>query len=511
LSRVSVAVEQTEMGRPRSVVRAVVRVRASQAVWIATAVTALAWIVVAVVREWRFVDKRQDLGNFTQAVWTTAHGHFMQVTEAGGAEVSRLGIHVDPIIASFTPLWWLWPSPLLLLTVQAIAVALGAIPLFWLGRKHLPRERDAALLAVAYLLCPTVSWNVVSDFHTVALAVPLLLFAIWYLDEDRLLPFALTAGAATLCQEQIGLMVGCLGLWYAWQRRKWTAGLAIAAVGFAVSAIDFLVVLRHFSGGSPYAARFGGSPTAILSDLYKHPLRLAGQISTHDLIGLLVALPVLGFCFGSTILFAASPQIALLLLSRRGGDWSLVGINVLLLVPFVYAATALALGRWARKSRPREPKVDAGQVFIVSLGIATVIGPLGIFGLRQATRPLAPMSAQRHAVSLVPATARVSATNHLALPLAARQYIYVFPVVKNADWVLVDSRDAELPNMSFIRNRTGIAVGVSDLYSQPKLMRRELRHLMQSPTWRLMYRRDGIYVFKRNQARGAAKADSNAR
>jgi uncharacterized membrane protein len=468
-------------------------------VWAATALSAGAWVAVAAVRESLFTNKRQDLGNFTQAVWNTAHGHFLQVTEAGGTEVSRLGIHVDPIIAAFAPLWWLWPSPLLLLTVQAVAVALGAIPLFWLGRKYLPRERDAALVAVAYLLCPTVTWNVVSDFHTVALAVPALLFAIWYLDEDRLVPFAASAGVAVLCQEQIGLMVGCLGLWYAWHRRRLAAGLLIAAAGFALSAVDFLVVLPHFSGGSPYAARFGGSPTGILRDLFTHPLRLAHQVNAHDLLGLLLALPVLGFCFGSTILLAATPQIALLLLSRRPGDWGWFGINVLLLVPFIYAATALTLGRSASKARRNEPNLVAGQVFSASLAVAIIVGPIGIFGLGGSTvfKPHSSVSAQRAALSLVPADARVSATNHLALPLAERRYLYVFPVLKDADWVLVDSRDYDLPYMSYIHRRVGIAVGISDLHSQPGLMRRELRHLRQSPHWQLVYRRNAIYVFKK--------------
>jgi uncharacterized membrane protein len=209
---------------------------------VATAISAAVWSTVADVRESLYVDQRQDLGNFTQAVWATAHGHFLQVTEAGGTEVSHLGIHVDPIIAAFAPLWWLWPSPSLLLTVQAIALASGAIPLFWLARKHLPHQRDAALVAGAYLLCPTVAWNAVVDFHAVALAVPLLLFSIWYLDEERFLAFAATAGAATLCQEQIGLIIGCLGLWYAWRERRLGVGLAIAAAGFAVSAIDFRVL-----------------------------------------------------------------------------------------------------------------------------------------------------------------------------------------------------------------------------------------------------------------------------
>jgi uncharacterized membrane protein len=476
-----------------------VRVRAHHAVWAATAVSACVWATLAALRDSLFIDKRYDVGNFTQALWMTFHGHFMQVTEVGGAEVSRFGIHIDPILLAFAPLWWLWPSPMALLIVQAIAVALGAIPLFWLGRKYLPRDRDAALVAIAYLLCPTVTWNVISDFHTVALAVPLLLFAIWYLDEDRLVPFALTAGAATLCQEQVGLLVGCLGLWYAWQRRRFSEGLVIALSGFAVSAVDFLVVLRHFSGGSPYASRFGGSPSQLVLDLFTHPLRLVEQLNPHDLIGLLVVFPVLGLCFGSSLMLAAAPQIGLLLLSRRANDWGWFGINVLLLIPFIYASTALALGRWANKTRRVEPIFVSAHVFAASLALAIIVGPFGVF--TNALDQQSPLSPQREAVSLVPAGARVSATDHLALPLVTRRYIYVFPVIRDAQWVLVDVRDSDdLPNMSFIRHRSGIAVNVSDFEPQPKLMRRELRRLTHSSVWRLVYRRSGIYAFKRRDS-----------
>jgi uncharacterized membrane protein len=494
---VSVAVAQTGRNLARLVVRRAMRVRPGQVVCAATAVSAGAWAAVAVIRESRFLDKRQDLGNYTQAVWNTAHGHFLQVTEAGGLEVSRLGIHVDPIIIAFVPLWRLWPSPLLLLTLQAVAVSLGAIPLFWLGRKHLRREWDAALLAVAYLLSPTITWNVVTDFHSVALAVPLLFFAIWYLDEDRLVAFAATAGGAALCQEQIGLIIGCLGLWYAWQRRRWAAGLAIAAGGFAISAVDFFVVLRHFSGGSPYAARFGGSPGAILRDLFTHPFRLTNHLKAYDLLVLLVALPVIGFCFGSTILLAASPQIALLLLSRRLGDLNWVGLNALVLIPFVYAATAYTLARSAKRTRRNEPNLVAGQVLAASLGVAIIFGPFGINSGQLFRRPHSSVVAQQGALKLVPRDARVSATNHLALPLAGRRYLYVFPVLKKADWAIVDSRDASLPDLSQVHHRTGISVGISDLYWQPKLMRRELRFLKRSPAWLLVYHQRNIYVFKR--------------
>lgn len=493
------AAERLSCGGPRSGLSSIRAVGASRAVAAATAVAAVAWAASADLRESLFLDRRQDLGHFTQAVWSTAHGHFMQVTEAGGMEVSRLGIHVDPIIAVFAPLWWIWPSPQLLLTVQAMALAAGALPLFWLGRKHLPRERDAALLAGAYLLCPYVGWNAVSDFHAVALAVPFLLLSIWWLDEGRLLLFAAAVGAAMLCQEQIGLLVGCLGLWHAWRSRQLRVGLIVAAAGLAVSSVDFLVVLRHFSGGSPFGMRFGGSPTGLALDLFTQPLTLVRQINAGDLKGLLVALPVLGSCFGSTILLAAMPQVALLLLSRRSNDW--FGINVLVVIPFVYTASVFTVARLAKASGNRQPRLVAGSVFAASVVAGLAIGPFSILGTTRALFPRhAPVAPQRQALGFIPADARVSATSHLALALSARRYVYLFPIVKLADWVVVDSRDDTLPNMSYLRRRTGINVGEKELYRQPALMHSELHLLRQSPEWRLVFESDRIYVFTRRHA-----------
>ena len=160
---------------------------------------------LAVLRHRAFGSGRFDLGNMTQAVWSTANGDFLSVTDVHGEQISRLGSHFDPILALLAPLWWLWPSPELLLVVQAGAVAAGALPVFWLARAHLDSERTAAALALAYLLYPPVQWLTASDFHPVSLATPLLLFAWWFLDERRLLPFALCAAAALATKEHVGL------------------------------------------------------------------------------------------------------------------------------------------------------------------------------------------------------------------------------------------------------------------------------------------------------------------
>src|SRR5205085_3907462 len=192
---------------------------------------AAGFAALSVQRHRAFETGRFDLGNMVQAVWATAHGHPLRVTDLHGHQVSRLAAHADPILVLFAPLWWAWPSPEMLLVLQAVAVAAGAFPVFSLARKHLGSDRAALGFALAYLLLPAVQWLTLNEFHPVALATPLLLFAFWYLDEDRLVPFAICAVLACACKEEIPLVVAGFGIWYALSRRRYRPGAAIAACG----------------------------------------------------------------------------------------------------------------------------------------------------------------------------------------------------------------------------------------------------------------------------------------
>ena len=135
------------------------------------------YAALSVLRQQAFATGRFDLGNMVQAVWSTAHGHPLQMTNLYGAQISRLAAHVDPILVVFAPLWWIWPSPDLLLVVQALAVAAGAWPVFLLARRHLASPRAALGFALAYLVYPATGWLTLNEFHPVALATPFLLFA----------------------------------------------------------------------------------------------------------------------------------------------------------------------------------------------------------------------------------------------------------------------------------------------------------------------------------------------
>jgi len=459
--------------------------------WAAIAAYAIGFAALSVLRHRAFETGRFDLGNMVQAVWSTSHGHLLQVTNLHGAEMSRLGSHVDPILVVFAPLWWIWPHPSLLLTAQALAVALGALPLFWLARKHTGSEHAALGFSLAYLLFPATEWLTLNEFHPVALACPLLLFAIWYLDEDRLLPFTLFALLAALTREEIPLVIAGLGFWYALSRRRWLAGGTIAVAGLAASAIAVQVVIPHFNHGSKssFYGRYdavGGSASWIVRKAFTDPGRLLSiafdHQGTHYLLDLLLPMAALAL-LAPLVLIALLPELVLNMLSSVDTQASIHYHYTAALIPILFAAAAIGASRLGRRAG-----IAATVAVLAAVAGNYLLGPIPVWRSVPGGSTLQATSAQvsRHdriaagQMKLISAGAAVTATNALGAHLSARRRIFSFPYLRGADWVIVDEQK---PSLGDHNDKQGGLKGIEQL-------RRDRR-------FRLVSAVDGVLIFRR--------------
>jgi uncharacterized membrane protein len=459
---------------------------------------AVAFAALSVLRHRAFDTGRFDLGNMVQAVWSTAHGHALQVTNLHGQEASRLAAHVDPILVGFVPLWWAWPHPSLLLVTQAILVALGALPVYRLAHKHTDSDRAAVGFVVAYLLFPATQWMTLNEFHPVALACPLLLFAIWYLDEERLLPFTAFALLAALTKEEIPLVIAGLGIWYGVGRRRWLPGGAILAAGVAWTAVAVQIVIPHFNHGSKssFYGRYdavGGSAAGIVRKAFTDPGRLLSVAfdhrGAHYLLDL--ALPIAALSLLAPLLLVALvPELVLNLLSSVDAQSSIHYHYTAGEIPILIAAAAIGarrLGRWAGA---------AATVAVLAAIVGNYrLGPLPFWRFLPGGQTLQARSAEvgRHdriaerELGLIPAKAAVSATNALGAHLSERKWIFSFPYVRKAQWVIVDEQ------------RPSIGDHNDKRHGLPKI--EELRH---DPSFRLVDAADGVLVFRRERADAAS-------
>ena len=464
----------------------------SRALALAVSAFAAGFGALAALRHRSFYTGRFDLGNMTQAVWSTAHGDPLAVTNLAGEQTNRLASHFDPILVLFAPLWLVWPSPEMLLVAQAIAIALGALPVFWLARKHLDSERAGLGFALAYLLFPATQWLALSEFHPVALACPLLLFAFWFLDEDRLLPFAICAALACTTKEEIPLAVAGLGLWYALARRRRVAGFAIAIAGAAAAAVALGVVAHYNDGGDPFAGRYeevGGSPAGILKTLVTDPLTIVRAAFDFDgLEYLLVLLVPLAFLpLGAPLaLLPALPDLALNLLSSTETQTSIHFHYVAPIVPALFAAAIFAAARFER------PIVK--PLLLLVLVSNFVLGAIPLWGAIPGGEDLQANAAlisdhdrtATRALRLIPDDAVVSASNSLGAHLSARRRFLSFPIREDATWIAVDERSP----------------GYLDRFA-PGPYAIAIARLRRDPTWELVFDEDGVLVFRRESSAAA--------
>jgi uncharacterized membrane protein len=425
--------------------------------------------VLSIERHRAFETGRFDLGNMVQAVWSTAHGRPLEVTNLAGEQTSRLGSHVDPILAVFAPLWLAWPSPDVLVVSQALAVALGALPVFRLARKHLGSETTGLAFALTYLLLPATEWLTLNEFHPVALACPLLLYAFWFLDECRLLLFAVFAFLAATTKEEVALVVAGFGVWYAVARGQRSAGAAIAALGIAASAIAVWVVVPHYHGAaSPYASRYSLGNVPDVFD--GHHLDYLADLLV-PLGGLWLAAPL--------VLVAALPELALNLLSSNRYQSSVHFHYVAGVIPPLVAAAVLGAAAIARR-RPRLLLPLGVFAIVVALASNTRLGALP-FWTKLDTTVTAHDRIAEQGLRLVPKDAPVSATNTLGAHLSARRRILSFPKLADATWVVAD--ESKLSYLDSNKERPAKAA---------------LAELRRNPDWRLVFERDGILVFRKS-------------
>ena len=463
---------------------------------VAIAAYAAGFGALSVLRHRAFETGRFDLGNMVQVVWSTAHGHPLRMTDLRGEQVSRLAAHFDPILAAFAPLWWVWPSPDALLVAQAVAVALGALPVFLLARRRLGSERAALGFALAYLLLPAVQWLTLNEFHPVALACPLLLFAFERLDADRLGSFAVLALLAAATKEEVALVVAGFGLWYALARRRRVAGGLVVLAGVLWSALAIGVVIPHFNeGASSFYSRYegvGGSPGGVLRTAVHDPGRLLeAAASGRDLRYVAeLALPLAClFLAAPLVLVAAVPELALNLLADTTTQTSIRFHYTAALVPPLVVGSVLGAARITRR-RPSWTLPLAGAAVVVALAANGLLGALPLRHDLPGTSVTRHDEVAERALRLVPSNAVVSATNTLGAHLSARRRILSFPELRDATWIAFDETKPSWRDRS------------SDRVRAPA----RLAALRRSDAWRVVFERDGVLVLSARRSGSAASS-----
>ncbi len=426
---------------------------------------------LAILRHNTFGSSAMDLGYTDQVLWNTLRGRPFQFSTYENAPIdlplekfrrtdNLLGYHVELVLWPISLLYLVYESPITLLVLQAVVIALGAWPAFLLARRHLRSDLAGAAFAVAYLLAPPLQGALLSDFHAVSMCASLLLAALYFAESRRLRYLVGAAIVAMLCKEEISALVFMMGLYVSLGLQERRAGILLSLMGIVWFAICTRIILPYFNGLpiSPFLQRlavFG--PTlkdSILRALQAPSLVLRWLIrpETVSYLGGLLACGGFMSLLAPQVLGLALPVLALNVFSNWSWTYSLGAHYSASIVPFVIVSAIYGTGFLARRLEdwrvaPYKWAVVclAGWVLVVSLIHHHEIGVSPI------ARTFYPPKIDAHDrlaeqfLSLIPPEAAVSAQSNLYPHVSHRQKAYFFPAVNDADYVFLDVTSPAYP------------------------------------------------------------------
>lgn len=422
-----------------------------------------AFLIAEALLNHRALGTGYDLGIYDQVVWNMAHGRPFATTLV--YETNGYYDHFEPILALIAPLYWLWSDVRVLLLVQALALALGSLPIYLYARHRLlglgPKFALLALLpVVAYLLYPPLHSANLNDFHEVGLLPPLIGGAVYgLLTGRRRLTFTMLA-LCLLIKEDLTVTLLAFGIYIALLkpagfRRRDGVWVALAAIVWGLLVLNVLYPAITHGMPYPFVERryswLGDSPESALRTLLLQPAAALAHIFQPPklvfllrLFAPLLFLPLVGW----PVIGLALPILAYLMMSDYQPQWSVESYYNPPLLAFLFLATLVAVMGLSRlAARRRLSARFAAAALLVAITVAVgyayylwAPGP----GSRQFRADrfavTARVEAARELMAQIPVTVSVSTVWPLVPHLSQRERIYTVLArpVQPPDYLLLE-------------------------------------------------------------------------
>jgi len=268
-----------------------------------------------------------DSAMYEEHLWNITHGKgFRSYLDQG----LFWGEHIQFVHLFLIPIYWLWPSHLLLEFCESLALGIGAIPVYWMAYRASQSQKTAVLVSIAYLLYFPLQFLDISidlkTFRPISFGVPIVLFALDQLERKRFGTASALLLLSLSCKEDFAIIVFSIGLSLlaqsGWQlickRRKlentktegnktpltkrkeliFGAAFLVAGPAYLLLAMNLIRSFRsgvevHYAG---YFSKFGKSTGEIIWNMLTDPGLLLGELFTiNTLVYLLALLVPLGF------------------------------------------------------------------------------------------------------------------------------------------------------------------------------------------------------------------------
>jgi uncharacterized membrane protein len=453
-----------------------------------TSISALILFFLSSLRHWLFQSLALDLAVFDQWVYLVSQG-LPPISSFFGFHL--IGDHAAFIFYPIALLYKIYPDVHWLFAVQAVGLAIGAIPVYALSLQSGLPIAHARAMALSYLLYPCLfNSNFFTDFRPESIAIPALLWAIWAGIGKKTWQFIAAVTLALSCKDSLSLTIIAFGIWL-WLIKRPRYGIACiltGAIWYKVTIGYFVPMLRGGqAGGVVFFASLGNSPAEIIWNIITQPTLILGKFIHPEALFyyLLLILPVIiGLHWRqAAAIVPALPMLLLNILSDYSAQRDLVHHYSLTIFPFIIVWLIYSIREYRiQRKRPwLKPRLLITWAIIAFLALAKYE-----FFITRYLSSLPNLNSLHTAVALVKTQGSLATTYKIAPHLSHRQNINIVSTESEAsqaigkfEYILIDLKH-------------------SDKGHTPEFLSTWVKQLKNQTDYKLEYEKDDVFLWHRH-------------
>jgi uncharacterized membrane protein len=462
----------------------------------------------------------QTTYNSYMAIRTGDMSRFLELTNPHetAAQVKRMSIHNDILLALLAPLYFIYAGPETLLVVQTVTLAMGAIFLYGITRHVFQKKPYSSFLGLtvgfSYLMYAPLQRANSFDFHPVTLSTTLFIVAFYLWLKKRYFLATLSLLICALTKEQVGLTVAFFGLFFIFEdyihtiknkrslksigeyvryffthifrKRELFYAVFLMIGGVIWVYLSLKVIIPYSRGGAHFA-----------SDYYMHlsgPIEIIRYILRKETWEFLYTLLApLGFLsvFAPFHFFIAAPDLLVNILSSNDNMRNIYYHYESVVTPFVFISAIYGIYYIYVFSIKKVATMNVKSFFIQVIFFMVITSLY--YSYNQSSLPWAkdadvyPWKEGPGYVKdvlfwkdkLAGDSIKVSTTGHIAPHFTSRRYFYDFSwKYIHADYVVIEKDDAL---NGYLKNQTVPA----------------LKNIQKDKKYIKIYDKDGILVYQK--------------
>jgi uncharacterized membrane protein len=432
--------------------------------WLVSAVYGVAFCLISLVNHYNFRTFGLDLGIYTHGIYSYSHLHWHQFTLGlEGEAFNHLGNHFSPIVVLLSPFYYLFGTYTLLI-LQIAAILFGGWGVYQFAKERLTGWQPELILILFFSM-----WGIYSalayDWHANVMAAMFVPWFILFYERADWKKAILMFVLVLICKENMAVWMGAIILGLAIRdfiNKREDTNWIMASALFA-SALAYFVIVQtmimpalNTAGISDHLGNYshlGDGPIGVIRSILtkpRHVFYLLFESLQEDALTfklksqlhfMVLVSGGLALIYRPHYLIMLAPIYAQKLLSSNPSHWGVYFQYSIEFAPII----ALAFVEWMQHFSFEKWKVPllAGTIATATFFNWHPTRPNTGFYQAGHYRSGLNSKAIYEALEMLPDEAVASASNVIVPHIADRETIYLFPVVKDAEYlaILTHGRD----------------------------------------------------------------------